>query len=368
MSRKIPDLYPVILAGGGGTRLWPLSRKKRPKQALALFNERTLFQNTLARLWGLVPLEHVLVVTVEEQAPLLREQAPGLPAENVLAEPLPRGTAAAAGLAWLALQERGIHDATLVILPSDHYMANPTLFQNLMQAAYQVARQGFVVTLGITPNYPATGYGYIQMGERLGTFEGMPAYRVVRFKEKPDLETAKAMLARGDHVWNAGIFAWTAAVFWEEVRQHLPPLARALQTALEKGLTTREPRALRPLWESLPEETIDYGIMEKTRRAAVLPAPQELGWSDVGSWDAILDLLAREPNQAVVVGSTDQIVLDSQNLLVYLDDRPRVVAAIDADDLILVVTDDALLICRRGKSQRVREVVRILKRQGKPWV
>lgn len=359
------DLYAVILAGGGGTRLWPLSRQKRPKQSLALFNERTLFQNTLGRLWGLVPPEQVLVVTIEEQVELLRQQAPSLPEENILAEPLPRGTAAAAGLAWLALRHRGLEEATLAILPSDHYMANPRLFQQLLRAGCAVARRGFVVTIGITPDHPATGYGYIQMGAPLGEFDGVTAYRVLRFKEKPDLETAQRMLEQGDHVWNAGIFLWSMSVFWEETRRHLPPLAHALQQALEKGLSPASPQDLRPLWEPLPSETIDYGIMEKTHRAAVLPAPRELGWSDVGSWDALFDLLAAQHGRrAIIVGGADQVVLDSQDLLVYLDDRPRLVAAIHADDLIVVVTDDALLVCRRGETQRVREVVRILKRKG----
>jgi len=363
------DYYAVIMAGGGGTRLWPLSRKKRPKQALALFNDQTLFQNTLGRLWGLLPPERILVITVAEQMPLLREQAPALPPESLLAEPLPRGTLAAAALAWLALASRGIYDATMAILPSDHYIGRPALFQRLLRAAYQVAQQGYIVTLGITPSYPATGYGYIQQGEPLGTFEGFSAYKVLRFKEKPSPEEARRLLEQGGHSWNAGIFIWKQEVFWEETRRHMPKVARALQQALDQKVSPTNPQALREIWSALPDETIDYGIMEKTRRAAVLPAPQELQWSDIGSWDALFDLLPKTGDQqTVMMGAAEQIVLDSRDLLVYLDDSPRLVAAIEVRDLIVVLTQDALLLCRRGESQRVREVVRMLRQKGNPSV
>lgn len=363
--------YAIIMAGGGGTRLWPLSRRERPKQALALFNEQTLFQNTLARLWGAFSPPQVLVVTVEEQQPLLAQQAPALPPENWLVEPLPRGTLAAAALAWLALTTRNVHDALMVLLPSDHYIANPALLQKLLRAACQVAQQGHIVALGITPHYPATGYGYIQQGEPLGTFEGFPAYRVQRFREKPSLEEAQRLLAMGGHTWNAGIFIWHQPVFWEELQRHMPTMARELQRLLDQDLTPQDlnPKALRKVWERLPEETIDYGIMEKTQRAAVLPAPVELGWNDIGSWDAVFELLAQEQERdTVIVGAGDRVVLDSANLLVYLEDRPRVVASIEVQDLVLVLTQDALLLCRRGATQRVREVVRALQQRAHPSV
>ncbi len=364
------DFYAVVMAGGGGTRLWPLSRKARPKQALALFNQRTLFQNTLDRLWGLFGPERVLVVTVDGQQDLLQPQAPEIPETNWLVEPVPRGTLAAVALAWLALYLRGVRDATLAILSSDHYVADSALLRRLLRAGYQVAQQGYIVALGITPHYPATGYGYIQHGEPLGTFDGFPVYRIRRFREKPALEEARRYLEAGDHSWNAGIFLWRQPVFWEELRQHMPQMAQRLESLLNQNL---EPgpalqQALAEVWPQLPEETIDYGIMEKTTRAAVLPAPVELGWSDVGSWDAVFELLDQDARQTVLVGAGDQVLLDSTNLLVYLEDRERVVAAVEVRDLIVVCTEDALLLCRRGATQRVREIVRTLKRKAHPSV
>ena len=353
--------YAVIMAGGGGTRLWPLSRRRRPKHTLAFFNERTLFQNTVYRLWGLMPAEHILVITVEEQQALLREQAPGLPEGNIIAEPLPRGTAAAAALAWLALRQRGVEDAVMAVLPSDHYVASVHLFQRLLRAAYQVALEDRVVTIGIRPSYPATGYGYIQLGEPLGEYLGFPAHRVRRFKEKPSRSTAERFLTQGDHVWNAGIFVWKASVFHEELHRWMPRLARAADAALEQGLSVAQPETLRPLWEELVEDTIDYGIMEKTQRAAVLPAPQSLGWNDIGSWDAVFDLMTDSKQKVYIQGAEEHIVLESEDLMVYLDDRPRLVVSIGVQEVLVVLTEDALLLCRRGESQRVKDVVRTLR-------
>ncbi|PIU90250.1 MAG: mannose-1-phosphate guanylyltransferase, partial [Anaerolineae bacterium CG06_land_8_20_14_3_00_57_67] len=213
--------YAVIMAGGGGTRLWPVSRKKHPKHILPLLGADTLFQSTLARLEELVPLDQILVVTAEGQAEELKKQAPGVPARNFLIEPEPRGTASVVGLAAAVLAKRD-PQAVMLVLPSDHYIGNRDLFHLVMRAAVQVARKGYLVTLGITPTFPATGYGYIQRGEHLPEKYDYPVYRVLHFTEKPDEEKAREMLARGDHSWNSGMFIWRVDRILEEVARLMP--------------------------------------------------------------------------------------------------------------------------------------------------
>ncbi len=219
--------YAVIMAGGGGTRLWPLSRKETPKQMLQLIGERTMFQLAVDRLEGLFPAERILVVTVAEQAAGLQEQCPEIPAENYLLEPMPRGTASVVGLAAIELIRRD-PEATMAILTADHYIEDIPMFQNLLLAASDVAQRGNLVTLGIVPTFPATGYGYVQRGQELGKFRGVAAYHALRFKEKPDIAKAKEMIAGKDHYWNSGMFIWRVDRILEEIRGLMPDLAGKL--------------------------------------------------------------------------------------------------------------------------------------------
>ncbi len=358
--------YAVIMAGGGGTRLWPLSRRSRPKQMLAILGGDTLFQATVARLQGLFPAQRVFVVTVKEQAPALQAQAPAIPAANYLLEPAPRGTASVVGLAAVALRHQD-PEAVMAVLPSDHFVRHVDRFHQLLRAAYQVAQQGYLVTLGITPTYPATGYGYIQRGEPLGTFAGLPAYRVLRFKEKPPREQAEAMLRQGGHVWNSGMFVWRVDAILEEIRRQMPDLHQALEQIAAAWGTPRQEEVIQTLWPGLRTETVDYGVMEGAAQVAVIPG-EGLGWSDVGSWESLFEILTPDESGNLHFGGK-HITLDTQGVLVYAKDLTnseveRLIVTIGVQDLIVVDTGDVMLICARDQAQRVREVVQRLQANG----
>lgn len=354
--------FGIIMAGGGGTRLWPLSRQRRPKHMLPLLNEHTLFQATVTRLQGLFPPERLLVVTTAEQRAALHEQAPFIPAANFLPEPAPRGTAAVVALAAVALRARAGEQALMGVFPADHHIGNPQRFHRVARAAFALARQGYLVTLGIEPTYPATGYGYIQQGEALGPVEGWPAYRVQRFKEKPDLETARRMLAQGGFAWNSGMFFWTVGRIWDEFARQMPDIHAAMERLLAVWNTPARATTLQELWPRLRTETVDYGIMEGAQDVAVIPA-QGLAWSDIGSWEAVWALLPHDDADNAVAHA-DALLLDGRGNLVY-GQGERLVALVGVRDLVVVDTPDALLILPRGQAQRVREVVQALRAAGR---
>jgi mannose-1-phosphate guanylyltransferase len=349
--------YAVVMAGGGGTRLWPVSRKKHPKHILPLLGERTLFQSTLDRLEGFIPAERTLVVTAADQVEELKNQAPHLPADNFLIEPLPRGTASVVGLAAVVLAKRD-PEAVMLILPSDHYIRNGDLFRLVMSVAAQVARKNYLVTLGITPIFPATGYGYIQRGVALPEKFDYPVYRVVRFQEKPGEEQARELLARGDHSWNSGMFIWRADRILEEFTRQMPDLRAVLEHIGRVWGTQEQDTVLGSEWIQIKSETIDYGIMEHAENVAVLPAGG-LDWSDVGSWDSLFDVLLPDINGNVVVNS-EQMLLDTHQSLVYSTEK-KLIVTIGVNDLIVIDSGDALLICHRDQAQQVRQVIANLK-------
>jgi len=361
----IEHYYAVIMAGGGGTRLWPLSRKTRPKQMLSLFDERSLFQTAVERLDGLMPVERILVVTLEDQAAELRQQVPEIPAENYLLEPMPRGTASVVGLAAVALQQRD-PEAVMAILTSDHFMANEDRFRQLLSAAYDVAQDGYLVTLGIEPSFPATGYGYIRQGEPLGSYQDMPVYKVDKFIEKPDQERAFEMLASGKHVWNSGMFVWRVDRILQEFNRQMPELASSLKWIAQDWATPQQTATLQRLWPEIKPETIDYGIMEGARQVAVIPAAG-LGWSDVGSWDSLFDVLKGDESGNIVMGG-EHVGLDTQQSLIYMNQPHRLIVTIGVKDLVVVDTGDVLLVCHKDQAQSVRQVVNRLKETGKEYL
>ena len=350
--------YAVIMAGGGGTRLWPISRKKHPKHVLPLLGERTLFQGTLDRLDGFVPEDRILVVTTAEQAEQLKKQAPQLSQDNFLIEPQPRGTASVVGLAAQVLVKRD-PEAVMLVLTSDHYIRNYDLFQLVMRVAIQVAQRNYLVTLGIAPTFPSTGYGYIQRDAALPEKFDYPVYRVLRFTEKPNEAKARAMLAGGDHSWNSGMFIWRADRILDEFTRQMPELRKALDRIIVAWNTPEREAVLSSEWLQLKAETIDYGIMEHASNVAVLPAGG-LEWSDVGSWDSLFDVLIPDENGNVVVNS-DHMSLDTYDSLIYSNEK-KLVVTIGCDDLIVVDTKDALLVCRRDQAQQVRLVIENLRK------
>lgn len=352
--------YAVIMAGGGGTRLWPLSRKGKPKQLLPLIGQETLFQSTVARLKDLLPPERILVVTVEEQASEMKQQAPDLPEENYLIEPAPRGTASVVGLAAMALQKRD-PQATMAILPSDHFIRNVDLFHYLLKAAFDVAEDRFLVTLGITPTMPSTAYGYIQQGVALNGEYKYPVYTVQSFKEKPSEETAQQLLRMGGHSWNSGMFIWRADAILGEIEKQMPSLGNALREISNTWGSPGQNETLRNIWPGLKNETVDYGIMERAEKVAVLPAGG-LGWSDVGSWSSLFEVLLPDMSGNIATHAASHLALETNNTLVYGSGSDRLVVTIGVDDMVVVDTGDALLICKTDQAQKVKDVVEHLKK------
>ncbi|MEJ2264459.1 MAG: mannose-1-phosphate guanylyltransferase [Anaerolineales bacterium] len=357
--------YAVIMAGGGGTRLWPLSREAHPKQMLRLLGDRSLFQTSIERLEGVFPAENIYVVTVEDQADQLQAQCPDIPEDNYLLEPLPRGTASVVGLAAIALRQRD-PQATMAVLTADHYIGNEDRFRNLLRAAYDVSEDDYLVTLGIEPAFPATGYGYIQRGEPIGTYRGLKVFRVLRFREKPDESQAEMMLKAGDHAWNSGMFVWRVERIMREFSRQMPDLASALEQIARAWESPERNHVLERLWPQIQAETIDYGIMEAAQRVALIPA-EGLNWSDVGSWDSLFEVLPSDQSGNIVMGG-HHVGLDTRDSLVYVDQQRRLIVTIGVQDLVVVDTDDVLLICRKDQAQKVRQVVKRLREEDPNYV
>jgi mannose-1-phosphate guanylyltransferase len=352
--------YAVIMAGGGGTRLWPVSRKERPKQLLPLIGQETLFQSTVKRLENLFSPEHILVVTMEEQAREMRLQVPEIPEANYIIEPAPRGTASVVGLAAAVIQKRDEH-AAMAVLPSDHFIRNRDLFHYLLKAAFDVAQNGFLVTLGVTPTQPSTAYGYIQQGEPLNGQYKYPTYKVRRFIEKPDEKTAQQLLRSGDHSWNSGMFVWRADVILAEIDRQMPELGTALKSISSAWETESQGAVLNEIWRDLKTETVDYGIMEKAERVAVLPAGG-LGWSDVGMWSSLFEVLLPDMDGNVATNNGLHLAHETHNTLVYGDNNERLIVTIGVDDMVVIDTGDVLMICKSDQSQKVKEVVEHLRK------
>jgi mannose-1-phosphate guanylyltransferase len=350
--------YAVIMAGGGGTRLWPISRRKHPKHVLPLLGARTLFQGTLDRLDGFIPPERVFIVTTAEQVMELKPQAPGVPDKNFIIEPMPRGTASVIGLAAEVLAKID-PQAVMLALPADHFIRNRDLFLQTMRVAIRVAHKGYLVTLGITPTYPSTGYGYIQQGVALSEDFDFPVFHVIHFIEKPDMVRAGAMVASGDHSWNSGMFIWRVSDILKEFSRQMPDLSSALSLIGAAWGRPEQEAVLNSAWPHIKSETIDYGIMEGAARVAVVPAGG-LEWSDVGSWDSLFEVIPPDANGNVVVNG-ELVTIESHNSLVYAPGR-KLIVTIGVDDLIVIDAGDALLVCHRNQSQQVRQVIATLKK------
>ncbi len=358
-------LHAVILAGGTGTRFWPLSRSLAPKQLLSIVGDRSMLALTLDRARALVPEDRVWVVTTRSQAGQIRRElgSPGHSAVRVLEEPSGRNTAAAIGLAAvhvLAQDPQGI----LAVFPADHHIRDLETFLDLVRKAREVASQGWLVTLGIRPTRPETGYGYIQRGAPLKGEPGDRAdegpFRVLRFTEKPSRGKAEEYLRSGDYYWNSGMFIWRADRFLEELERHLPEHHHGMKEIarlLAQGPDRRD--RIDEIYGGLASVSVDYGIMERGDRAAVIPA--EMGWSDVGSWETVRELLDKDGNGNVLQG--DVLALDTRNSLVRSEER--LVATLGVEDLIIVDTTDALLICDEKRSQEVRKIAERLGEQDR---
>jgi mannose-1-phosphate guanylyltransferase len=352
----MPRLYALILSGGAGTRLWPLSRRRKPKQFLELVGDRTLLQETVDRVSELIPSERIFVVAPPEHRALIHEQLTELRNDHVVIEPYPRGNAAAIGLAMAALHAFD-PDAVVAVLPSDHVITKHAAFRNVLIAATAAADAGWLVTLGITPDRADTGFGYIEAGEPLDIKAPLPVLKVKRFIEKPKQDAAEKMIAAGGHYWNAGMFVWRVSAILAAYREHLPKTAQALDALGEAIGSPRYESVLAEVWEETDRTTVDYGIAERAKNMAVVPA--DIGWQDVGSWSRLADIVAASSGQSADL----YIALDSVGNYVYAPGKTTV--TIGVNDLIVVETDDVLFIAAKDRAEEVKAVVDRLAREEK---
>ena len=349
-------MYAVIMAGGKGTRFWPRSRERKPKHLLDIIGDRTIIQETVDRIRPVIPSENILIVTGKSHADELMRQLPDVPRGNIIIEPVGRNTAPCISLAALHIR-RKTPDGVMVVLPSDHLISDEKKFLEILGAAAEMAERGdHLVTIGIRPTAPETGYGYIEQGGRKVKIRGEEVLAVRSIREKPDIEQAGKFLDQGGFLWNSGMFVWRTSVLLDAVRQCLPHLYRGL-VRIEGALgTSREAAVVDEVYRDAESISIDYGIMEKARNALVIPG--DFGWSDVGSWDSLWEVSRKDEKGNAARGRL--IAVESRNCLVHSPAKP--VALVGVDDLIVVETDDVLMICRRGASQDVKKAVEALEK------
>lgn len=352
-------LYGVIMAGGRGTRFWPLSRRRMPKQLMKFLGSETLLGRTVERLKPLIPPERLLIVTGVEHARTIRRQFPDIPRENILAEPEGRNTAPCIGYAAceIARREEG---ATMGVFPADHVISKEPEFRKLLKGAARLlsSRPEALITFGMQPTRPATGYGYIKLGPEVARTGNRPVYAVAAFVEKPDLAAARRYVKSPRYLWNGGMFLWKVDAIRSAFDTHLPEMSQGLE-AIDGILGRRNAsRRLKDIYPRLPAVSIDYGVMERAETALVVPC--DVGWTDVGSWKSLADVLGANEEGNVVEG--DHLGLESTGNVVF---APRhLVATIGVDDLIVVVTDDVVLVCPKERDQDVGRLVEDLQARG----
>jgi len=353
------DLRVIIMAGGAGTRFWPVSRKNKPKQFLPIVSEKTMIEETIDRLSPRVPLNNTYTIANPEKTEIAKSLLPGLPDENFLVEPLGKNTAPSLILATARIFLQNPR-AIVAALPADHLIKNPSLFLQKFDAAATAASSGdYLVTFGVPPAYPATGYGYIRFSKDnpLKTLEEV-FYNVQEFKEKPGLEQAKVFLKEGNYFWNSGMFLWQAGVFAQKLERFAPDMF-SYWTKILEALKTNDSARISSLFEEMPSLSIDYALMEKAE--GVLMAKGDFGWSDVGAWSSLAEIWPRDKTGNALKG--ENIILDSQNCLVY--NPGKLTALIGVKDIIVVETDDALLVVHKSQDQKVKDIVEEIKKKKK---
>ncbi len=378
MSDKKLSMHAVILAGGRGTRFWPRSRTRTPKQLINIVGKSTMLQQTVERLRPLIPPDRIWTVTATEQASALREQLPTSARKRVLSEPLSRNTAAAIALAAVHVRHAAKGDALMAVLPADHFIGQPERYRQIVRAALEVAReQGRMVVLGIPPSRPETGFGYIERGQKPFSVDGFHVFPVRRFTEKPALTVAREYVASGNYQWNAGMFFWRVSTFLNALKTFLPKTYDAIDS-LSTHIAKRSYQSqLKKLYSTLENISVDYAILEKAASAtesatpapgkpnatggapSVFVIPAEVGWSDIGSWDAVYDLLAKQPGENILAGPGQ--TLDAEGNFLWSPDK--FIAAIGVRDLVVVETPDALLVCPRDRAQDVGKIVKSLEQR-----
>jgi mannose-1-phosphate guanylyltransferase len=362
----MPQNFIVIIAGGKGERFWPQSRAARPKHLLPIVGDKPMLVQTLDRVRSIVPAKNTFIITSAVQEKAVREICKKLPAENIIAEPVGRDTAPAVGLAAAIVGARD-PQGVFAVLPADHVIHDAESYQRDLRAAFAAAAaEPVMATIGIEPTEPATGFGYIQRGEKWKSFERRPVYRVKRFVEKPSLDVAKQYLASGDYVWNAGMFVWSVPVVEAALRQHAPELDAGLQpvrTALAKKKAL--PAVLKKVYPTLTKISVDYALLEKSQNVVVLPS--SFDWDDVGAWPAVPRHYKKDATGNVSRGLA--IVEDGSNNIVFSEDG-HLTAVLGASDLIVVHTADATLVAPKEKAQEIKKLLKRIEafKDGQRWL
>jgi mannose-1-phosphate guanylyltransferase len=351
-------LHAVIMAGGSGTRFWPQSTEARPKQFLNIFGDRTMLQSTVDRIEKLVPAERVWVITNDRYVDLVQEQLPDVPANNIVGEPVAKNTAPCVALA-AALIENQDPDATMVVLPADHHIEQPDKFIAILETASAKANdEEALVTIGIKPDRAETGYGYIEFDKnRSETLKGLEVKKVNQFREKPDLETAKKFIESGNFLWNSGMFIWKAATILNEFEMHQPKISDQIEKLAPSVGSDNQKTAIDEFYHGCPSISVDYGIMEQSQTVFVVPG--SFGWNDVGSWRAVYDLRSKDEN-GNVIQSENTVLADAGNNLIQTKSG-KMVALVGVENLAVVETDSAILVCDLDEAQGVKDVVNQLR-------
>lgn len=344
--------YGVIMAGGGGTRFWPLSRMHTPKQLLNMSGKEIMINETIDRLDGLIDQDSILIVTNQSQAAAMEEAVAGrVTANRILREPIGRNTAACIGYGAMEIMKK-YGDGIMCVFPSDHYIKDQKAFRHTLGTAIEAAtKEEVLVTIGINPSFPATGYGYIRYGD---DSDGL-SHRVESFVEKPSLALAQSYLAEGGYVWNSGMFVWKASTILAAFDQYLPHVMEYLRPIYNAIGTDQEEQVIEELYPKIPSVSIDYGIMEKSDAVRVVPG--EFGWNDVGSWDAFDALHVKDGNGNVILGQ--QVNLDTSNCIIV--GNKRLITTVGIEDLIIVETEDAILVSAKSRAQDVKCIVEELR-------
>jgi mannose-1-phosphate guanylyltransferase len=361
MAAEKLTAHAVILAGGRGTRFWPRSRTRTPKQLLNIIGNDSMLQQTVARLTALIPAERIWTITNVEQDASIRKHLPAPARQHVLAEPVGRSTAAAIALAAIHIRKAAGGDALMAILPADLYIAQPQKYRKIMRLALDVAREpDRMVVLGIPPTRPETGFGYIQCSTNPLITNPFPVFPVRAFKEKPELPLAKKYMASGNYHWNGGMFFWRVSTFLAALKEYLPATSAALENLASAIGTKNYVRKFRSIYPRLENIAVDYAILEAATRekgsARVFAIPAEIGWSDIGSWTAVHEQSSKAATENVLAGAGH--MLDAQGNFIW--SPTKFVAAIGVHNLVVVETEDALLICPRDRSQDVGKIVKWL--------
>ncbi|MEQ8524246.1 mannose-1-phosphate guanylyltransferase [Gracilimonas sp.] len=346
------------MAGGSGTRFWPKSTMKRPKQFLSLFGEGTMIQNTAKRIESLIPQERVMVVTNDGYVDIVREQLPKVPSENIVGEPVAKNTAPCVAVAAEMLYKKD-PEAVMVVLPADHHITEPEAFNEYLKAAIEKAKAGQnLITIGINPDRPETGYGYIHGNNNSEeVLNGKKVHPVTAFKEKPNVETATEFLNSGDYYWNSGMFVWTAKTILDEIHKYLPEMYDLVKVAGEKIFTNNHQEAINGFYHSCESVSIDYGIMEHAKSVYVVPG--EFGWNDVGSWTAAYELEEKDSNGNVVKAERAAFSEATKNYVSV--ESGKMISIVGLEGVAVVETEDAILVCKLDKDQNVKEIVQQLK-------